>query len=78
MTTMPDPIFTHARDGVLMDLGGPTILLTPAQVSDMLDLYEQGAKQAEADAARCRKRFNALWDARCAALDAVCSRKDAA
>ena len=65
--------FHPDRNGVLMlGTGGP-VLLNPDQVSQMLTDFEREAKAAEHAADVARRAFNALWDARCAALDAVCA-----
>ena len=65
--------FIPDRNGVLMVGRGGPVLLNPDQVSQMLDTFEREAKAAEAAAHIARQAFNALWDARCAALDAVCA-----
>jgi hypothetical protein len=61
--------FEPCRDGVLMHVGGRTSLLTPQQIEDQLSLYQREERAAEAEASLCRRRFNQIWDARCAYRD---------
>jgi hypothetical protein len=65
----PPTTFEPCRDGVLRHDGGRTSLLSPQEVTDLLGLYEREKEAAQRVADHCDALHNALWAARCDALD---------